>query len=227
MTDAPVSPQDGPRELLSATRRLTRQVRQTQRGTWFPLLLFAVLTLASIPIIRYNRHPIDCRALHPDLRVCIAFAPASYVYWPLALVLAYAAIAAFYVHRARRRGVGTRVRPYVITGVIIAVVATGISLWLVTHAGVIGYPSFAPPGFLLFRLVSPQGAIGLALLVLARVERNRALLVFGLVYLVIVGFGWILIPRSPWLFLASTAAVLLLGSLGFALAERRAQRPAS
>jgi hypothetical protein len=227
MTDTPASPQDGPRELLSATRRLTREVRQAQRGTWFPLLLFAVLTLASIPIIRYNRHPIDCRALHPDLRVCIAFAPASYVYWPLALVLAYAAIAAFYVHRARRRGVGTRVRPYVITGVIIAVVATGISLWLVTHAGVIGYPSFAPPGFLLLRLVSPQGAIGLALLVLAWVERNRALLVFGLVYLVIVGFGWILIPRSPWLFLASTAAVLLLGSLGFALAERRAQRPAS
>lgn len=226
MTDAPVSPQDGPRELLSATRRLTRQVRQAQRGTWFPLLLFAVLTLASIPIIRYNRHHIDCRAPNPDLKVCIAFAPAWYVYWPLALVLAYAAIAAFYVHRARRRGVGTRVRPYVITGVIIAVVATGISLWLVTHPGVVGYPSFAPPG-LLFRLVSPQGAIGLALLVLAWVERNRALLVFGLVYLVIVGFGWILIPRSSWLFLASTAAVLLLGSLGFALAERRAQRPAS
>jgi hypothetical protein len=103
---------------------------------------------ASIPIIRYNRHPIDCRAPHPGLRVCIAFAPASYVYWPLALVLAW-------------------------------------------------------------------------------VERNRALLVFGLVYLVIVDFGWILIPRSPRLFLASTAAVLLLGSLGFAFAERRAQRPAS
>ncbi len=230
MTDAPVSPQDGPRELLSATRRLTRQVRHAQRGTWFPLLLFAVLTLASIPIIRYNRHPIDCRATPPDLKVCIAFAPASYVYWPLALVLAYAAIAAFYVHRARSRGVGTRGRPYVITGVIIAVVATGISLWLVTHPGVVGYPSFAPspvPGFLLLRLVSPQGAIGLALLVLAWVERNRALLVFGLVYLAIVGFGWIILPHSPWLFLASTAAVLLLGSLGFALAERRAQRQAS
>jgi hypothetical protein len=75
--------------------------------------------------------------------------------------------------------------------------------------------------------VSPQGAIGLALLVLAWVERNRALLVFSLVYLAIVGFGWIVLPHSPWLFLASTAAVLLLGSLGFALAERRAQRPAS
>jgi hypothetical protein len=228
MTDTPVSPQDGPRELLSATRRLTRQVRHAQRGTWFPLLLFAVLTLASIPIIRYNRHLIDCRATPPDLKVCIAFAPASYVYWPLALVLAYAAIAAFYVRRAHSRGVGTRVRPYVITGVIIALAATGVSLWLVTHPGVVGYPlAGSPATMFLPRLVSPQGAIGLALLVLAWVERNRALLVFGLVYLVIVGFGWIILPHSPWLFLASTAAVLLLGSLGFALAERRAQRPAS
>jgi len=75
--------------------------------------------------------------------------------------------------------------------------------------------------------VSPEGAIGLALLVLARVERNRALLVFGLVYLVIVGFGWILLPLTLWLFLVTTAAVLLLGSIGFALAERHAARPTS
>jgi hypothetical protein len=229
MTDPPVSPQDGPRELLSATRRLTQQVRQAQRGTWFPLLLFAVLTLASIPIARYNRHVMDCRAIHPAGEVCIAFSPGSYVYWPLALVLAYAAIAAFYVHRAHSRGVGTRVRPYVITGAIIALAATGISLWLVTHPGIVGYPFAAPsPGSqLLNRLVSPEGAIGLALLVLARVERNRALLVFGLVYLVIVGFGWILLPLTLWLFLVTTAAVLLLGSIGFALAERHAARPTS
>jgi hypothetical protein len=229
MTDA-VPPQDGPQELLSATRRLSRRVRQAQRGTWFPLLLFAGLTLASIPIIRYNRHPIDCRVLHPSGRICIAFAPWSYVYWLLASVLAYAAIAAFYVNRAHERGVGTRVRPYVITGVISAIVATGVSLWLVTHpGGVVGYPSVppSPATEFLYRLVSPEGAIGLALLVLAWVERNRALLVFGLVYLVIVGFGWTLIPRSLWLFAVTTAVVLLLGSAGFALAERHAGRAAS
>jgi hypothetical protein len=229
MTDTPASPQDGPRELLSDTRRLTRQVRRAQRGTWFPLLLFGVLTLASIPIIRYNRHPMDCRVIRPAAEVCIAFSPWSYVYWPVALVLAYAAIAAFYTHRARERGVGARVRPYVITGIIIAVVATGTSLWLVTHPGAVGYPLAAPSpgGRLLSRLASADGAIGLALLVLAWVERNRALLLFGLVYLVIVGFGWILMPPSPWLFLVVTAAVLLLGSAGFALAGRRGGRPAS
>ncbi|HEY6275325.1 MAG TPA: hypothetical protein VIX86_03255 [Streptosporangiaceae bacterium] len=227
MTDTPIAPDD-PRELLSVTRRLTRQVRRAQRGTWFPLLLFAALTLASVPVTLSSRH-LDCR-VNPPGRVCIAFSPGSYVYWPLALVLAYAAIAAFYVHRTRSRGVGTRVRPYVITGVIIAVVATAVSLWLVLHPGAIGYP-FAPPSpgmTFLNRLVSPEGAIGLALLVLARVERNRALLGFGLVYLliVIVGF-WTLTPHSRWLFPVTTAAVLLLGSIGFALAERRAGRPVS
>jgi hypothetical protein len=50
--------------------------------------------------------------------------------------------------------------------------------------------------------------------------------VFGLVDLAIVGFGWILTPLpSPWFFQVITAVVLLLGSIGFALAERRAVRP--
>jgi uncharacterized membrane protein YqjE len=227
MTETSVPPQDGPQELLSASRRLTRKVRQAQRGTWFPLLLFAGLTLAAIPITLSSRHAIDCRAV-PAGRVCVGLSPGAYVYWPLALVLGYAAIAAFYVHRARKRGVGTRVRPYVITGTIIAVVATGASLWLATHAEDFGFPGPPSPATaLLYRLATPAAAIGLALLVLAWVERNRALLVFGLVYLVIVGFGWIFTPQSPWSHQATTAAVLLLGSLGFALAERRAARSAS
>src|SRR5215469_6704903 len=131
MTDLPPVPEEEPLELLSATRRLTRQVRQAQRGTWFPLLLFAGLTLASIPVILSSHHPIHCRVTPPG-PVCIAYSPGSYIYWPIALVLAYAAIAAFYVQRATSRGVGTKVRPYVIAGVIIAVVATGVSFWLVT-----------------------------------------------------------------------------------------------
>jgi hypothetical protein len=227
MTDTPLPPQDGPRELLSATRRLSRQVRQAQRGTWFPLLLFAALTLISVPITLNSRHLLDCR-VNPPVKVCIAYSLGAFVYWPLALVLAYAAIAAFYVHRARSRGVGTRVRPYVLAGVIIALIGTGASLWFVTHPGVVGFPSPpSPVTRFVFRLVSPAGTIGLALLVLARVERNRALLVFGLAYLVIVGFSWMFTPHSIWLLPVTTAAVLLLGSIGFALAERRSSRSAS
>jgi hypothetical protein len=107
--------------------------------------------------------------------------------------------------------------------------ATGASLWLATHPEVLGYPavSLSPASEFIYRLASPAASMGLALLVLAWIERNRALLVFDLVYLVIVAFGWILTPDSRWFLQVITAAVLLLGSIGFALAERGAGRPAS
>jgi hypothetical protein len=229
MAEPPVPQRDSPHELLSATRRLTLRVRQAQRGTWFPLLLFGVITLASGPFLVSSHHAIDCRMLSPG-KVCLAFSPWSYVYWPLALVLAYAVVAVFYLHRARRRGVGTRVRPYVFAGIIIAAAATGASLWLVTHPEATGYPSAVPSPTtqLLYRLVSPEVGIGLALLVLAWVERNGALLLFGLMYLVVACSGWIHDHRSwPRFLLVVTAAMLIVGSIGFALAERRARQSTS
>jgi hypothetical protein len=210
------------------TRRLTRQVRQAQRGTWFPLLLFGVITLASLPLLVSSHQAIDCRALSPG-RVCLAFSPWSYVYWPLASVSAYSAVAVFYLYRARRRGVGARVRPYVLAGVIVASATTGVSVWLITHHGA-GYPSAAPsPAIrLLYRMVSPEAAIGLSLLVLAWVERNVALLLFGLVYLAIVCSGWGHDHGAlPRFLVVATSAVLIVGGIGFALAERRAGQSAS
>jgi hypothetical protein len=229
VADTPAPQRDSPHELLRATRRLTLRVRQAQRGTWFPLLLFGLITLASWPFLVSSHRAVDCRVLSPG-RTCLAFSPWSYVYWPLALVLAYAAVAVFYLHRARRRGVGTPVRPYVWAGIIIAAAAAGASLWLVTHPEAAGYPSAAPPPAteLLYRLVSPEAGIGLALLVLAWVERHTALLLFGLMYLAVAGSGWIDDHRSwPRFFLVVTAAMLIGGSAGFGLAERRARRPAS
>lgn len=135
--------------------------------------------------------------------------------------------------RSGARGVGTRVRPYVTAGIIIAVVVTCASLWAVHHPPVGGYGILwlhGPQSSGLFlRLASPAGAIGLALLVLAWAERNRALLVFTLGYLVIVlvpiTFGWA-ITLSPWSFLPRLViqgSVLLLGGIGFALAQRPAR----
>jgi hypothetical protein len=229
MAEPSVPQRDSPHELLSATRRLTLQVRQAQRGTWFPLLVFGVITLASLPSLVNGHHVTDCRMLSPG-KVCLAFSPWSYAYWPLALVLAYSVVAVFYLGRARRRGVGTRVRPYIFAGVIIAAAATGASLWLVTHPGPAGYPPAAPSPTteLLYRLVSPEASIGLALLVLAWVERNSALLLFGLVYLVVACSGWIHDHRSwPRFLLVVTAAMLLAGSAGFAVGERRARQAPS
>jgi hypothetical protein len=227
MTDKAVPPGGDPRELLTSVRDLTGQVRAAQRGTWFPLLIFAVITLGAIPFDRYGpHHPGACRNFPgPNGQVasaCWAVAPLQLAYWPIALVLAYVAIAGFYMYQSRRRGVGTRIQPYVVVGVIIAVLVTAATLWQVHQP-----PSPAGPTPLRqlgSQLHSPAAAIGLALLVLAWVERNRALAWFSLAYLVVVlipitWLPWTNPNAGLWGFLPRLliiAGVLLLGSLGFA-----------
>ena len=224
MATETASPGDDPQRLLSSTRELTQRVRRDQRATWFPLLVFAVLTFASIPVRRYSGHHLDCAAVP---RVCTVYSDAEFVYWPVALVLAYVAIAGFYIRRSRARGVGTRVRPYTIAGIIIAVVLTGVALWEVRN------PPVHPVGLsgLAYQLARPAGAIGLALLVLAWAERNRALLLLTLAYLaavlVPITFGPIQ-PDAPWYLYPAVfpGSVLLLGGIGFALAQRPLRSPA-
>jgi hypothetical protein len=225
---------DDPRGLLAGARELTQRVRKAQRATWFPLLVFAAVTFAAIPVLRYSgRHLGPCVATGPGARACIAYSSAQFAYWPIALVLAYVAIAAFYIRRSRARGIETRVRPYAIAGIIIAVALTGAALWeahtppSASDLNLIGLSGFA------HRLITPEAAIGLALLVLAWAERNRALLVLTVGYLAVVlvpvNFGWV-VHSPPWFFLPRLAidgSVLLLGGIGFALAQRPSRLPAA
>jgi hypothetical protein len=222
---------DDPHQLLMSARDLAQRVRRAQRATWFPLLVFAAATFAAIPVFRYGSHHPETCATVPGGRICTIYSTASFVYWPVALVLAYVAIAAFYIRRSRAQGVGTRVRPYVIAGIIVAALATGASLWWVHNPPTNQYGQLVGMG-VLGQLISPGAAIGLALLVLAWAERNRALLLLTLGYLAVVlvpiRFGWV--PGSPWHFLPSLViqgSVLLLGGVGFALAQRPARVPAA
>ena len=225
MTTEAAHPGDGPDRLLSNTRELAQRVRKDQRATWFPLLVFAVLIFASIPVRRYSGHHLDCLAVP---RVCTVYSDAEFVYWPIALVLAYVAIAAFYIRRSRARGIGTRVRPYAIAGIIVAVALTGVALWEVHN------PPADPMGLngIAYRLARPEAAIGLALLVLAWAERNRALLLLTLVYLasvlmpITVG---VVQPDPPWYIYPAVVqgSVLLLGGIGFAVVQRPLRSPAS
>lgn len=218
-------PGDDPHRLLSNARELAQRVRREQRATWFPLLVFAALTFASLPVRRYSGHHLDCLAVP---RICRVYSDADFVYWPIALVLAYVAIAAYYIRRSRARGVGTRVRPYAITGVIVAVALTGVALWELHNP-----PAGNPMGLngLPDRLASPGAAIGLALIVLAWAERNRGLFLLALAYLaavlVPITFGWAQY-NPPWYSLpaVSQGSVLLLGGIGFALAQRPLRSPA-
>src|SRR5437763_1049140 len=129
MTNHPVPSGPDPQNLLSATRDLTRRVRLTQRGAWFPLLVFAAVTLAAIPFNRYGHHPIHCTSTHGGGHVCIAYSALALWYWPVAILAAYVAISWFYLHRAHQRGVGTRVAPYVVVGAVLALLTTAWTLW--------------------------------------------------------------------------------------------------
>jgi hypothetical protein len=227
MTSGTAFSGDDPRQLLADTHELTRQVRRTQRATWFPLLVLAAVTFAAIPF-RYSPHRLGTCAATGTVRACIAYPTALLVYWPTALVLAYAVIAAFYIRRSQARGVGTRVQPYIVAGIILALAMTGSLVWTLYHPLAF---TLAGPG-LFPTLQSYPVAIGLALVVLAGAERNEALLALALGYLAVVlvtatvgsvsGHGRLGFPVQ----LVIPGSVLLLGGIGFLLAQRPWRRAA-
>src|ERR1700759_66187 len=111
MTAAQPFGESGPHARLSLTRDLARRVRLRQRATWFPPLVFAIVTYVAIPVTRTG-HAIGgiCTSsgagAPPGVVVCVAHNSAAFIYWSVALVVAYVVIAAFYLWFSRTRGVG-------------------------------------------------------------------------------------------------------------------------
>lgn len=218
-------PTGDPRRLLSDVRTLAHRVRLDQRVTWVALLVLAAVTFAAIPFDYYFlvSHCVPAG----DGKLCSFSREGALYYWPPALLLAYGLIALGYVRVARARGLGTRVRPYVITGGVLTVLFA--AAWVAARLYFPSHPTqFSSWVLVVDRLIAPWGTIGVALLVLARLERNVALLVFTLGYLAVVlvpiDFGWghgygirtTFLPQQ-----VINGAVLLLGAIGFALARRR------
>lgn len=102
MTTESVPPGDDPGRLLADSRRLAHQVRRYQRVTWFPLLVLAAVTFLAIPVSRYGPRDISCQPMENGT-MCYAYLKAAVFYWPLALLLAYTAIAGCYLRVARER----------------------------------------------------------------------------------------------------------------------------
>ncbi len=219
------------RRLLSDVRALAHRVRLDQRVTWVALLVLAAMTFAAIPL-DWAFLDSTCSSV-ADGRSCEIRHAAFF--WPPALLLAYAVIAFAYLRIARARGLATRVLPYVVTGVALTALHTAV--WLSYRLYLDSHPVPTEPFpywvMLLDRLVAPWGTIGIALLVLAWLERNVGLLVFTLGYLAIV-----LVPintmwrpaqdPTPDMSLAPqviNGVVLLAGAVGFALERRWPRAP--
>jgi hypothetical protein len=228
MTTDSVSAGGDPRRLLSEVRALAHRVRLDQRMTWAALLVLAAVTFAAIPFDWFGMkvHCLSDGSCQFERRGML-------YYWPAASLLAYAAIAVCYLRAARARGLGARVWPYAITGAATTVVFpaawVAVALYFSNHP----VPNHPLPywWFVLDRLVMPWGMIGVALLVLAWLERNVALLLFTLAYLALVllvlpmdaGYG-----PPQWGVRAEMAVpqfacgiVLLAGAIGFRAARRR------
>jgi hypothetical protein len=228
MTTDAVSADGDPRRLLSDVRALAHRVRVDQRLTWVTLLVLAAVTFAAIPFDwQFLVH--RCWPENGGT-ACQMSRQGMLYYWPPALLLAYTAIAVSYVRVARARGLGARVLPYALTGAALAVLFTALALLARVYFDSPSATAQPTPEWLLLldRLVAPWGTIGIALLVLARLERNVALLAFTLGYLTVVlvpiNFGWgdnygITTTFLPQQVINGT--VLLLGAIGFAVLRRR------
>ena len=99
MTTESVPAGGDPRRLLSDVRALAHRVRLDQRLTWVALLVLAAVTLVGIPFDWFGM-TVKC---HPDGSCEFARRGMLY-YWPLATLLAYAAIAFCYVRAPGREG---------------------------------------------------------------------------------------------------------------------------
>ncbi|MET8630317.1 hypothetical protein ABZW30_42555 [Kitasatospora sp. NPDC004669] len=199
-------------------RALVHHVRREQRGAWFALLVFAAVRFAAAPVIRYGQgdHAGDL--------------PPAMWYWPVALVLAYAVISWFYLRRSARLGLGTRVGPYLALGVVLVVLITVHVAWTAMHPGFLaGLHGPSPVAPFFNTVVSPAGTIGVALLLLARIERSWPLLAITCGYLGVMLSSGSLPDPSPWGFprILFEGGVLLLGGVGLALLRRVQGRSAA
>jgi hypothetical protein len=231
MTTESVPAGGDPHRLLADVRALAHRVRLDQRTTWAALLVLGVTTLLAIPFDWFGMW-VNCL---PD-GGCQFARRGMLHYWPVAMPLAYAAIATAYVRAARARGLGTRVLPYAITGAVTTVVFPAAWLAVTLYFRSHPYPDGPLPYWYLVldRLVMPWGMIGVTLLLLAWLERNTALLLFTAGFLTLV---LLVLPMSDGFSLPQlgirgamaapqliVGAVLLLGAAGFARADRRRRR---
>jgi len=121
-----------PEELLSDLARLRRDARVTRHAYWFPLILFGLLTCASLPF-----YVSGVTQTAPGVAVMRAAAPPTLLggaqpgrtgtflswYWAFALIAGYLLTYAWYRRHQRRVGIQTPARAFAVTGIVLAALA--------------------------------------------------------------------------------------------------------
>jgi hypothetical protein len=180
--------------LLAEMRALRRRARTERHAYWFPLVLFGLLTCASVPFyVLPDQPPGDTGAISGGPSMPILGGDAGFTiqrflgyYWLAALLGGLLLTLLWYRRNARRVGLATPARGYLVTTAVLTVLALVIPPltqvrsphWLswLQHLHVLW------PGDLVLRGTFPFVIIAAGLWVLAWAERSRALTVIAAVY---------------------------------------------
>lgn len=179
-----------PEELLSDLARLRRQARTARHAYWFPLVLFGLLTCASVPF-----YVSGVTQAAPGVAVMRAEAPPTLLggeqagrlgtflgwYWAFALIAGYLLSYAWYRRHQRLVGLRTPARAFAITGIVMASLAFLGPLFVADLQFPYG-PVGLPVGDLWVRGTFAFLIAAAGLWLLAWAERSRALAVIALVY---------------------------------------------
>jgi hypothetical protein len=173
--------------LLTEMRALRGRARAARQAYWFPLLVFGVLTCASVP---FYIHPPASTGSFSVLPYFGGFSPlASYAvayYWLGALVGGLVITQVWYLWHARRVGIQTPSFAYLATTFVLTAVAASIPLLsqIRSPRGLrfLGQLQRLYPGDLTIRGTFPFVLIAAGLLVLAWAERSRTLTVIAVLY---------------------------------------------
>jgi hypothetical protein len=230
-------------QLLGAAAAARRQARRARHAYWFPLVLFGLLTCASLPfyIVRFPRPGASATAGASFLQssylggfAALTSGNVAY-YWLGAILAGVVATAVWYRLHGDRIGLRAPSRSFVITGLVLLVLA--LVLPVLAHYSGAGF-AILMPGDLLARGTFPLVLIGLGLCMLAWAERSVALTVIAAGYLalslvaslydienILYRLGWVISPAASGVpNVALPALVLLLSGAGAWVVQRR-RRP--
>lgn len=177
-------------ESLGVSRLLLEQTRRVRRGSWLPVLLFGIVTIASAPLYRVHlgcgRYGQLCveprlgRSFNAFSSVYPLASPGRWlsIYWVVATLGVYGLTVVYYRRRSIATGLRGRTWPTVGTGAILLAVILMAAGWLS------GWPvSIGDFG------TEPLAVIAISLLVLAGTERSGRMAVFATGCVVLVGFS--------------------------------------
>ena len=223
--------------LLSDVRRLRRQTRSARHAYWLPLVLFGLLTCASVPFYIRPLQPGGTAGISMPAFYVRGFAGFTFqgwreylaLYWLVAIAAGLTLTFLWYRRHGRQVGLVTPARGFLVTGIIVSLVALVLS----AVGGL--------PGDLAIRGTLPFLIIAAGLWTLARAERSRGLAVEAAVYTgtallaslydienVLFRLGWHPAP-DQWQLTSLPnvllpALVLLAGGLAAFVAQRRTRR---